>query len=100
MQELSVPPEGTGNPVSIPKNVERQANKLSPEAKKGFSKAIEALKSGDMRGVNEHPLSGNRAGQWAVDIKGIGSGRGAGRIIYEKVDGIIKIIEILTDHRY
>jgi hypothetical protein len=43
------------------------------------------LKSGDTRGLNEHPLTGNRAGQWAVDIKGTGRGRGAGRVIFQKI---------------
>ena len=75
--------------------------KLTPEARKGYDKAIEALKSGDTRGLNEHPLKGNRAGQWAVDIKGTGRGRGAGRIIFKKNnDGSIDIIEILIDHKY
>ena len=91
----------TTRSVSIPKGVERQAKKLTPEAQKGFNKAIEALKSGDTRGLNEHSLSGNRGGQWAVDIKGTGRGRGAGRIIFEKSkDGNINIIEIFTDHKY
>lgn len=35
-----------------------------------------------------------------MDIKGTGKGRGAGRIIFEKGSSGIKIIEILTDHRY
>ena len=87
--------------VNIPKNVERQAKKLSPEARKGFEKAIEALRNGDTRGLNDHPLSGNRSGQRAIDIKGTGKGRGAGRIIYEYGEnGEINIIEILTDHNY
>ncbi len=87
--------------VNVPKNVERQAKKLSPEAKKGYDKAIDALKSGDTRGLNDHPLSGNRSGQRAIDIKGTGKGRGAGRIIYEYGEnGEINIIEILTDHNY
>lgn len=59
------------------------------------------MKSGDTRGLNEHALTGNRKGQWAVDIKGTGRGRGAGRVIYEKLsDGTIKVIEVLTDHKY
>ena len=87
--------------VNIPKNVERQAKKLSAEAKKGYEKAIDALKSGDVRGLNDHPLSGNRSGQRAIDIKGTGKGRGAGRIIYEYgKNEEINILEILTDHRY
>ena len=87
--------------VNIPKEVERQAKKLSPEAKKGYEKAIKALENGDTRGLNDHPLSGNRSGQRAIDIKGTGKGRGAGRIIYKiGKDGEINIIEIITDHRY
>ncbi|WP_077836256.1 hypothetical protein [Clostridium felsineum] len=59
------------------------------------------MKSGDTRGLNEHPLSGDRAGERAVDIKGIGRGRGQGRIVYKKnADGSIDIIEILTKHDY
>ena len=87
--------------VNIPKNVERQAKKLSPEARKGYEKAIEALETGDTRGLNDHPLSGSRSGQRAIDIKGTGKGRGAGRIIYEiDENGEINIIEIITDHKY
>lgn len=59
------------------------------------------MKSGDTRGLNEHALTDNRKGQWAVDIKGTGRGRGAGRVIYEKLsDGTIKVIEVLTEHKY
>ncbi len=87
--------------VNRPKHVERQVKKLSPEAKKGYDKAIKALESGDTRGLNDHPLSGNRSGQRAIDIKGTGKGRGAGRIIYEYGEGgEINIIEIFTDHKY
>lgn len=87
--------------VKISKSVDREAKKLSPEAKKGYNKAIEALKTGDTRGLNDHPLSGNRSGQRAIDIKGTGKGRGAGRIIYEYGEnGEINVIEILTDHKY
>ncbi|MEQ7053036.1 polymorphic toxin-type HINT domain-containing protein, partial [Paenibacillaceae sp. P-4] len=87
--------------VSISKSVERVAKKLSPEARKGYDSAIEALKKGDTRGLNDHALSNNRKGQWAVDIKGTGKGRGAGRIIYTKdSSGNINVIEVLTDHKY
>ena len=91
----------TTREVKIPKNVERQMKKLSREAIKGFEKCIEALKSGDTRGLNDHPLSGARSGQRALDIKGTGKGRGAGRVVYEYVEnGVIKIIEIITNHKY
>ena len=36
--------------VNQPKNVERQAKKLRPEARTGYERAIEALESGDTRG--------------------------------------------------
>ncbi len=45
-------------------------------------------------------MTGNRRGQWAIDIKGTGKGRSAGRIIYKIKDDVIIIIEILTDHKY
>ncbi|WP_455644621.1 RHS repeat domain-containing protein [Lysinibacillus xylanilyticus] len=87
--------------VNIAKKADRTAKKLSPEAKKNYNKALDALMRGDLRGYNNHALTGNRKGQWAIDLKGIGKGRGAGRIIYTKnKDGSINIEEILLDHRY
>ena len=87
--------------IYIPQNVERKIKKLSPEAKRGYEKAISALRNGDLRGLNAHGLSGNRSGQWAIDIKGTGQGRGGGRIIYAVgPNGEINIIEILTKHDY
>ena len=87
--------------VNEPKNVKRQAKKLSPEAKKGYQKAINGLADGDTRGLNDHPLGGNRSGQRAADIKGTGSGRGAGRVVYEYGEnGEINIIEIIINHNY
>ncbi len=66
-----------------------------------FEKAVDALKTGDSRGLNDHALKYDRAGQRAIDLKGIGKNRGAGRIIYEVCEGgVIKILEILTDHNY
>lgn len=87
--------------VVEPKNVQRQAKKLSPEAKKEYDKAIKALEKNDLKGLHDHGLTGNRAGRRAIDLKGIGKGRGAGRIIYEKESkNVIKIVEIIIDHRY
>ena len=87
--------------IDIPKSVERQVKKLSPEARKSYDKAIEALKNSDTRGLHDHPVSGGRSGQRAIDIKVIGKGRGQGRIVYEiNSDGGIDIIEILTKHDY
>lgn len=62
--------------LTISKTAARVAKKLSPEAKKGYEAAIKGLESGDLRGLNAHPLSGNRKGQWAVDIKGSGGAVG------------------------
>ena len=90
----------SGRNIKIPDSVEKQARKLSPEAKKGYDRAIEGLRNGDLRGLNDHPLSGTRAGQRAVDIKGTGRGRGAGRLIYEIRDNEIHIIEIILNHKY
>jgi len=96
----SVPKESS-NTINIPKSVEREVKKLSPEAKRAYDKAIEGLKSGDTRGLNDHALTGDRAGQRAVDIKGIGKGKGQGRIVYKKnSDGSIEIIKVLTKHDY
>ena len=87
--------------INEPKSVKRQLKRLSPEAKKGYDKAVTAIKSGDTRGLNDHPLRGNRSGQRAIDIKGTGKGRGAGRIVYKYGEnGEIDIIEILMDHDY
>jgi len=99
-------PEGDGGAedktkVEIPKNVQRKVKKLSPEAKKGYDKAIDGLKNGDTKGLNDHPLSGNRSGERAVDIKGTGKGRGGGRIIYERnPDGSITVKDIILNHDY
>lgn len=59
------------------------------------------MKDGDVRGLHNHALAGNRKGQWAIDIKGTGSGRGAGRLIYEIFpNSDININEIITNHDY
>lgn len=82
-------------------SVKRAIKKLSPEAKKGYNKVIQGLTAGDLRGLNDHSLTGVWKGYRAVDIKGIGSGRGQGRAIYKKLkDGSIEIIEVTTKHEY
>ena len=92
--------EKSENPVRVSKKAQKQAKKLSPEAKKGYDKALKGLKSGDLRGLNNHPLKGDRLGQWAIDINGTGQGRGGGRMIYTIIDGVIEIIELVTGHKY
>ncbi|MEK3824258.1 polymorphic toxin-type HINT domain-containing protein [Paenibacillus sp. FSL K6-1558] len=85
--------------VNISKPAARTAKKLSPEAKKGYEAAIKGLESGDLRGLNAHALTGKRKGQWAVDIKGSGSGRGDARVIYTKdSNGKINVVEVITSH--
>jgi hypothetical protein len=92
--------DGSGGSLNIDKEVLRQAKKLSPEAKIGYENAINALAIGDLRGLNNHGLKGNRKGQWAIDIKGSGRNRGDSRLIYTKnKDGSINVIEYLTDHK-
>jgi len=76
--------DNSSKKVNETNSAERQAKKLSPEARRGYDKAIEALETGDTRGLNAHPLSGNRSGQYAIDIKGTGRGRGKGRIYAKK----------------
>ncbi|HPH98579.1 MAG TPA: RHS repeat-associated core domain-containing protein [Anaerolineaceae bacterium] len=79
----------------------RQFDKLSPQAQEGYENVLTQLASGDLRGLNAHPLKGERAGQWAADIPGMGKGRGGGRVIYQDAcDGIINVIEIIIGHKY
>ena len=86
--------------LSISKTIANKIRKLAKEQQKSVLKVLEQLRAGDFRGLHNHPLSGKRAGQWAVDIRGSGKGRGAMRLIYEIRNGIITIIEIIDHHRY
>ncbi|MHA6530788.1 polymorphic toxin-type HINT domain-containing protein [Paenibacillus sp. BAC0078] len=99
VSDLGIWVHNTECSLTISKAAARVAKKLSPEAKKGYEAAIKGLETGDLRGLNAHPLSGNRKGQWAVDIKGSGSGRGDARVIYTKdSDGNINVVEVITTH--
>ncbi|MEJ8303113.1 polymorphic toxin-type HINT domain-containing protein [Saccharibacillus sacchari] len=85
--------------ITISNAAARVSKKLSPEAKKGYEAAIKGLETGNLTGLNAHPLSHNRKGQWAVDVKGTGRGRGDGRVIYTKeADGSINVVKVLTTH--
>ncbi|TKC92125.1 hypothetical protein E8A74_50350 [Polyangium fumosum] len=80
--------------------VSKALDKLSPEVRQGVDDALGKL-AFDKPGLNQHALRANRAGQWAMDIRGMGGGRGAGRIIYEYLeDGAIRLVEVLTKHNY
>ncbi|MCR8747171.1 hypothetical protein [Romboutsia lituseburensis] len=50
--------------INISSSVKRTAKKLSPEAKRGYDKAIEGLATGN--------LTGTWKGHRAVDIRGMG----------------------------
>ncbi|WP_025852428.1 polymorphic toxin-type HINT domain-containing protein [Paenibacillus ehimensis] len=77
------------------KNATRTIDSLPREQKAAFDKAIQGLSSGNTSGLNVHRLSD---GSWAADVKGIGKGRGQGRIIYTEKDGVITIDEVSTKH--
>ena len=91
------PPE-TDN-LKWSKKAKKLFEKLSPEQKKMAIKTITEFINGTSK-HNNHPLFHDRAGQWALDIIGMGKGRGGGRIIYVIVDGVVNIIEIITGHNY
>ncbi|MGX7264113.1 hypothetical protein [Enterococcus crotali] len=89
--------------IEIPKNVQRKIKKLSPEQKKALDDALDKLKNGELEGsgLNDHALGHNRSGERAIDLKGVGKGRGQGRITYERdSNGNIKITDITTKHNY
>ena len=60
-----------------------------------YNDAVFKLASGDTTGLHAHRLS---TGNFAVDLKGFGKGRGAGRIIYGVQDGTIEIFEVSVKH--
>lgn len=65
--------------------------------------ALDKLKNGELEGsgLNDHALGHNRSGERAIDLKGVGKGRGQGRITYERdSNGNIKITDITTKHNY
>ncbi len=60
-----------------------------------YENTLTKLASGNTSGLNIHILSN---GMRAADLTGYGKGRGAGRIIYQVVDGVIEIFEVTTKH--
>ena len=50
----------------------RVIDKLKPSARRNFDKAIEKLARGE-KGLNQHRLGRDRAGQMAMDIPGTGN---------------------------
>lgn len=63
-----------------------------------YDEAITKLASGDTTGLHIHPLKGAYAGKLAADLKGIGGGRGQGRIIFTDTNGRITIFEVNIKH--
>jgi len=61
-----------------------------------YNKAIKLLREGKPGG-NQHALSKDRKGEWAIDLGG-SSGRGGNRIIYMKDDNKIIIKDIIDYH--
>ena len=72
--------------------------KLDPTKKINVDKAFETLKAG-LAGGNQHALSGDLKGFFAMDVKGSGKGRGGLRIIYKKEGDIIQIHNITDYHK-
>ena len=60
-----------------------------------YENTLTKLASGNTSGLNIHTLSN---GMKAADLTGFGKGRGAGRIIYQVVEGVIEIFEVTTKH--
>ncbi|WP_246132400.1 polymorphic toxin-type HINT domain-containing protein, partial [Paenibacillus hemerocallicola] len=83
------------NTVVESKNATRTIDGLAKEQREALDKAVQGLASGNTSGLNVHRLSD---GRWAADVKGIGKGRGQGRIIYTEKDGVITIDEVTTKH--
>ena len=60
-----------------------------------YENALTKLASGNTSGLNIHTLSN---GMRAADLTGFGKGRGAARIIYQVLDGVIEIFEVNIKH--
>ena len=73
---------------------------LSKQLQEIYLNTIAKLAKGDLRGLHDHALSGEWKGYRAIDIPGIGKGRGSGRAIYYIKNGVITIVKVITDHKY
>ena len=60
-----------------------------------YENALTKLASGNTSGLNIHTLSN---GMRAADLTGFGKGRGAARIIYQVLDGVVEIFEVNIKH--
>ena len=90
----------SGRQITESPGATRALDRLSPEVRRGVDEGLSKI-AFDKAGLNQHALRGDRAGQWAMDIPGTGSGRGAGRLIYSyEKDGGITLIEVLLQHNY
>ena len=68
---------------------------LDQQQTKIYEEALTKLASGNTTSLHIHRLT---TGDYAADLKGIGKGRGAGRIIYQSNGGVIEILDVSLNH--
>lgn len=79
--------------------VSRIINSMSPTHRAAYERVVEIL-SRRKAGLNQHTLSGDLKGQFAIDLPGTGSGRGAVRAIYtEEKNGSVVVRDIFDYHK-
>ncbi len=76
---------------------QKDYDKLTDQQKKAHDEIVNDLTLGKA-GRNQHPLTGDRKGQFAADLPGSGGGRGRMRIVYTITDDTINVIEIVDYH--
>ncbi len=85
------------NTISESPSVCKQVNKLTTKQKQAYQALLDLLAQG-RAGKNQHPLGGNRAGQFAADLVCTGKGRGSDRVIFTIKDGLVEIIAVGEDY--
>ena len=103
VKRFTTPREFVANPwksIVESEGAARAADKLAPQFRTIYDNALIKLAQGSTEGLSVHPLKGSRTGQMAADIKGIGRGRGQGRIVFTEHGGTIHIDEVITNHKY
>jgi len=79
------------------KTAMKKADGLKGQAKAGYEKIKNLLARGEAGG-NQHALTGDLAGKYAIDLPGGGAGRGAQRVIYSIDEGSVTIHDIIDYH--